>query len=228
MPSKSTLELRQQVGQLLIMGLDGTSVSTRLRLMLATLCPAGVILFKRNIAEATQIHALLREASKAVSTPMFLCVDMEGGTVDRLRDVIAPVPSVADVAVAGSKKVFRNHGRILGEEVRALGFNTDFAPDARPAIGGIEECADITDGLRRSESGDPVRARVFARNAGCKCYWLRKALPRAGRSQSRLASWPSRRSPSPGNGCGKRTCFLIASCTGSCRLSWSRMLPIRT
>ncbi len=59
---------------------------------------------------------------------MFLCVDMEGGTVDRLRDVIAPVPSVAEVALAGSKKLFRTHGRIIGAEVRALGFNTDFAP----------------------------------------------------------------------------------------------------
>jgi len=128
MPSKSSLDLRQQVGQLLIMGFDGTAVSTRLRLMLATLCPSGVILFKRNIEEPAQTHALLREAQKAASTPMFLCVDMEGGTVDRLRDVIAPVPPVADVAAAGSKKLFRKHGRIIGAEVRALGFNTDFAP----------------------------------------------------------------------------------------------------
>jgi beta-N-acetylhexosaminidase len=128
MPSKSTLELRQQVGQLLIMGFDGTALSARLRTMLATLCPGGVILFKRNIEEAAQTHALLREMRKAPSTPMFLCVDMEGGTVDRLREVIAPVPSVAEVAAAGSKKLFHKHGRIIGEEVRALGFNTDFAP----------------------------------------------------------------------------------------------------
>src|SRR5208283_4275681 len=128
MPSRSSFELLQQVGQLLIMGFDLTSVSARLRLMLATFCPSGIILFKRNIEEAAQTHALLREAQKAVSTPMFLCVDMEGGTVDRLRDVIAPVPSVAEVASAGSKKLFRKHGQIIGAEVRALGFNTDFAP----------------------------------------------------------------------------------------------------
>ncbi|MGO9515671.1 MAG: beta-N-acetylhexosaminidase [Candidatus Korobacteraceae bacterium] len=128
MPSKSSLDLRQQVGQLLIMGFDGTSLSTRLRLTLATLCPSGTILFKRNIDEPAQTHALLREAQKTASTPMFLCVDMEGGTVDRLRDMVAPVPSVAEVAAAGSKKLFPKHGRIIGEEVRALGFNTDFAP----------------------------------------------------------------------------------------------------
>ena len=128
MPSKSSLDLRQQVGQLLVMGFAGTDLSSRLRTLLGTLCPAGVILFKRNIEAPAQTCALLRDLRKAASTPMFLCVDMEGGTVDRLRDVITPVPSVAEVAALGSRKLFRKHGRIIGEEVRALGFNTDFAP----------------------------------------------------------------------------------------------------
>jgi len=128
MRSKSTLELRQRVGQLLIMGFDGTTVSARLRLMLATLCPGGIILFKRNIEGAVQTHVLLSATQKAATTRMFLCVDMEGGMVDRLRNVIAPVPSVAEVVAAGSKKLCRAHGRLLGEEVHALGFNTDFAP----------------------------------------------------------------------------------------------------
>ncbi|MGB8885127.1 MAG: beta-N-acetylhexosaminidase [Candidatus Korobacteraceae bacterium] len=128
MASKNSLKLRRQVGQLLIMGFDGTEMSSRLRVMLETLRPAGIILFKRNIEHAEQTHALLREAQKLSATPMFLCVDMEGGTVDRLRDVIAPMPSVAEVAASGSRTLFRKHGRLIGEEVRALGFNTDFAP----------------------------------------------------------------------------------------------------
>src|SRR5271157_357246 len=158
MPTKSSLELRQRVGQLLIMGCDGTTLSSRLRLMLATLSPSGVILFKRNIEEAAQTHALLREAQKVVSTPMFLCVDMEGGTVDRLRDAIAPVPSVAEVAAAGSKKLFRKHGRIIGEEVRALGFNTDFAPvlDLR-----FEASKSVL--TSRTVSPDPQKTIAYAR-----------------------------------------------------------------
>jgi beta-N-acetylhexosaminidase len=128
MPSKRSLELRRQVGQLLIMGFEGTTMSQRLRVMLETFQPGGIILFKRNLEDAEQIHALLSEAQRASARPTFLCVDMEGGTVDRLREVIAPVPSVAAVVAAGSKKLFRKHGRLLGEEVRALGFNTDFAP----------------------------------------------------------------------------------------------------
>jgi beta-N-acetylhexosaminidase len=128
MPSKSSLKLRHQVGQLLIMGFDGTAMSSRLRVMFDTLRPGGIILFKRNIHDAEQTHALLHDAQRRAATPMFLCIDMEGGTVDRLRDAIAPVPSVAEVAAAGSKKLFRKHGRLIGEEVRSLGFNTNFAP----------------------------------------------------------------------------------------------------
>ena len=128
MASKKSLELRRQVGQLLIMGFDGTEMSSRLRVMLDKLRPAGIILFQRNLEHAEQTHALLSESQKLSATPLFLCVDMEGGTVDRLRDVIAPAPSVAEVAATGSKDLFRKHGRLIGEEVRALGFNTDFAP----------------------------------------------------------------------------------------------------
>jgi beta-N-acetylhexosaminidase len=59
---------------------------------------------------------------------MFLCVDLEGGTVDRLKKVIAPAPSVERVFATGDRKLWRMHGQILGLEARALGFNTDFAP----------------------------------------------------------------------------------------------------
>ena len=158
MPTKASLELRQQVGQLLIMGFDGTTLSSRLRLMLATLCPSGVILFKRNVEEAEQTHALLREMQKSVSTPMFRCVDMEGGTVDRLRDVIAPAPSVAEVVAAGSKKLFRKHGRIIGEEVRALAFNTDFAPV-------LDLQFEASKGVltSRTVSPDPAKTIAYAR-----------------------------------------------------------------
>jgi beta-N-acetylhexosaminidase len=158
MPSQSSLDLRQQVGQLLIMGFEGTGISARLRTMLATLCPGGIILFKRNIEEPTQTHALLREARKAASTPMFMCVDMEGGTVDRLRDVIAPVSSVAQVAAAGSRTLFCKHGRIIGAEARALGFNTDFAPvlDLR-----FEASRNVL--TSRTVSADPKETIAYAR-----------------------------------------------------------------
>ena len=128
MPRAKTSDLRQLAGHTLIMGFDGTEMSDRVRNRLGEIQPAGVILFARNIAGTQQTHALLRACRDLVETPPFLCVDMEGGLVDRLKNVVAPAPSVESVATSGDPKLFRKHGRIIGETVRALGFNTDFAP----------------------------------------------------------------------------------------------------
>jgi beta-N-acetylhexosaminidase len=128
MPKTIKLDLRQQVGQLLIMGFDGLALDNKLRITLSALQPGGVILFLRNIESATQTWNLLRECQSSVRCPMFLCVDMEGGNVDRLKNVIAPVPAAQSVFATGNPRLFRMHGNILGLEVRALGFNTDFAP----------------------------------------------------------------------------------------------------
>jgi beta-N-acetylhexosaminidase len=131
----------------MIMGFDGADLSARLRTMLATFEPGGVILFKRNIAEAAQTHSLLRQIQKTSTYPLFRCVDMEGGTVDRFRDVIAPIPSAYDVARTGSAKLFRKHGKLIGSQLRSLGFNTDFAP-----------CVD----LRLPESVAPMGSRTVS------------------------------------------------------------------
>ena len=120
--------LRQQAGQLLIMGLEGQALSGKLRSTLKALQPGGVILFARNIESPVQTWKLLRDCQSAVDRPLFLCVDMEGGTVDRLKKVIAPAPSVENVFATGMAKLFRLHGNIIGLEARALGFNTDFGP----------------------------------------------------------------------------------------------------
>jgi beta-N-acetylhexosaminidase len=116
------------LGQLLIVGFDGTEMTPRLSSLLKRLQPAGVILFARNIKTAEQTWRLLRDCQKCVSTPLFTCVDLEGGIVDRFREVLGPAPSAADVFATGDRKLFRKHGQIIGENCRALGFNTDFAP----------------------------------------------------------------------------------------------------
>jgi beta-N-acetylhexosaminidase len=121
-------DIRAQAGQLLIMGFDATAPTGTLRALLAAMQPGGIILFRRNIVSAEQTWELLRGCREVVSTPMFLCVDMEGGTVDRLKDAIAAAPSAAHVFATEKSKLFRTHGRLIGEEVRTLGFNTDFAP----------------------------------------------------------------------------------------------------
>jgi beta-N-acetylhexosaminidase len=121
-------ELHESPGRLLIIGFDGTEMSRRLSSLLREIQPAGVILFARNIKSPGQTSQLLRECQKCVTTPVFTCVDLEGGTVDRFRDALGATPSASDVFATGDRKLYRKHGRIIGENCRALGFNVDFAP----------------------------------------------------------------------------------------------------
>ena len=122
------MDLRTLAGQLLTLGFEGTEVSSGLRSTLKTLKPGGIILFSRNIETPRQTHALVKAAQKEADVPLFRCVDMEGGTVDRLKNVIGPSPSVQEVVGAEFRPFYREHGRLIGAEVSALGFNVDFAP----------------------------------------------------------------------------------------------------
>lgn len=158
MAKTTKLELRQQVGQLLIMGYDGLEVDSRLRTTLNTLQPGGVILFARNITSPQQTWRLLKDSQATTRVPMFLCVDLEGGTVDRLKNVIAPVPSVRQVFSSGERKLFRMHGHILGLEARALGFNTDFTPVFDLGLAPSEKVLGS-----RTASPDPADVIAYAR-----------------------------------------------------------------
>ncbi len=130
---KSPSNLHRSIGQLLIMGFDGTEMSPRLAALLTRMQPAGVILFARNITGGEQTYKLLKDCQACVSTPLFTAVDMEGGRVDRFRNVIGRSPSAADVFATHDRELFRQHGKVIGEACRTLGFNTDFQPNIFPA-----------------------------------------------------------------------------------------------
>lgn len=165
MRKKTELSVDASIGQLLIIGFDGTEMSPSLASLLTRLQPAGVILFARNITGGEQTCNLLKECQGCVSTPLFTCVDMEGGRVDRFRNVTGSSPSAADVFASGDRKLFRKHGRVIGDSCRTLGFNTDFAPVVDLALE-----ASKTVMSSRAVSANPKEVVVYAREflAGLK------------------------------------------------------------
>ncbi|MES2219805.1 MAG: beta-N-acetylhexosaminidase [Acidobacteriota bacterium] len=124
---KSTA-LRHRVGSLLIVGVETTSLSALETAWLHSLQPSGIILFRRNIETPTQLHSLWQRASDALSAPFFRCVDLEGGAVDRLRDLVGPTPSAAEIAATRRPAITRESGALVGRMLHALGFNLDLAP----------------------------------------------------------------------------------------------------
>ncbi|MGO9323074.1 MAG: beta-N-acetylhexosaminidase [Terracidiphilus sp.] len=128
----SARTLREAAGSLLVVGLEGTELTALERAWLKLLRPAGIILFRRNIENAKQTRALLAEAVKFCAPYCARFVDVEGGTVDRLRDALAPIPPVEAVARAarasGRSGVAREHGELIARVVKAFGFNSPLAP----------------------------------------------------------------------------------------------------
>ncbi|MFP5227297.1 MAG: beta-N-acetylhexosaminidase [Acidobacteriota bacterium] len=151
MPRRRHVDLAEQAGQILIAGLASTSISSEERGWLRRIRPGGVILFRRNIEDGPQIASLLREADLSGTTPLFRCIDIEGGLVDRLRDLLHPMPSPAAVFATGKRSLFRQHGWLVAREARALGFNAVFAP--------------VLD-LALPESAPVMRTRVVAAEPG--------------------------------------------------------------
>jgi beta-N-acetylhexosaminidase len=121
-----TDSLRRAAGSLLVVGLARTELTALERAWLKLVRPAGVILFKRNIADARQTRALLQEASGLCAAHAFRCVDVEGGTVDRLRDALAPMPSAQAVGRA----------MLANKELRFPTLSQDARKDGAPGVGG--------------------------------------------------------------------------------------------
>jgi beta-N-acetylhexosaminidase len=124
--------LREAVGSLIVAGLNATELTGLERAWLKLVRPAGIILFRRNIADARQTRALLAEAQTYCAPHAARFVDLEGGTVDRLRDALAPMPAAQSVARAaqssGRLALAREHGELIARAVQAFGFNSTLAP----------------------------------------------------------------------------------------------------
>jgi beta-N-acetylhexosaminidase len=127
-----TISLRQAAGELLVVGLGGTELTGLERAWLKLVRPGGVILFKRNIVDVAQTRALLDEATGVCAPRCVRCVDVEGGTVNRLRDALAPLPSAQAVGAAmrdlHKPTLAREFGELIARAVKVFGFNTTLAP----------------------------------------------------------------------------------------------------
>ena len=107
------------------MGIDESAWNQELEEFLRRIRPGGVIFFHHNIQTAQQFRELVNKVREAMEITPFLALDLEGGRVDRLRDVLASLPAARDVAKAGFGEAM---GRMAGRELAAFSLNVDFAP----------------------------------------------------------------------------------------------------
>jgi beta-N-acetylhexosaminidase len=125
------LNLRQKVGQLLIIGYQGSTMEEGLRESMKDVRPGGLIVFSRNILSARQISDLNIDAQKLSQKfsrlPLLIGTDQEGGNVIRIKTAY-PLPSSLAFGDAGDPELVERAGKATGDLMKSLGFNMNFAP----------------------------------------------------------------------------------------------------
>lgn len=125
--------MRHDIGQQLIIGLQGTSLSSDEAKFIVDNNIGGVILFKRNVESPEQVRNLSAEIQALRhrmpnKAPLFISIDMEGGRVHRLRPPFTQWPALAHVGKLDSTSVAFRFAQAMGDELRAVGINLDYAP----------------------------------------------------------------------------------------------------
>ena len=125
------MSLDEKIGQLLVFGFSGTSLDQGTTEMLDRYKPGGLIIMGENVKSAGQLLELVNSL-KAVSSesgiPAFISVDEEGGRVSRMPPELKNIPSALTVGKTGNAGIAGGVGSAVAGELKAFGFNMDFAP----------------------------------------------------------------------------------------------------
>ncbi|MEX2460711.1 MAG: beta-N-acetylhexosaminidase [Paenibacillaceae bacterium] len=126
------MTLAEKIGQMVMMGVEGTSVSEQTKELMEQYHVGGVILYQNNISDKTQTTAFLNELkqinAKLNPIPLWLGLDQEGGRVNRMPANYTKLPTNRAIGKINNLDFSRKIGDILGKELQSVGFNMDFAP----------------------------------------------------------------------------------------------------
>jgi beta-N-acetylhexosaminidase len=125
--TQSTSAPRDSVLARFMLGFDGRSLPADLAEYLAAGL-AGVALYARNFASATELRELTAAIRRAAGRPVLIGIDQEGGTRFALREPFTEWPSAAELGALNDPETVEQVARAMAVELRAVGCNVNFAP----------------------------------------------------------------------------------------------------
>jgi beta-N-acetylhexosaminidase len=117
-----------------IIGIEALALTADDRRRLLHPSVGGVILFSRNFADTAQLHALTASIAALRTPALLVCVDHEGGRVQRFREGFTAIPPMRtlgewwDRDVAGAAAEAHRLGVVIAQELRAAGIDFSFTP----------------------------------------------------------------------------------------------------
>lgn len=140
------MSLEQKVGQLFVTYVNGQAADVPLPKnqtdfgvattadMVRKYQPGGVIYFNNssrdNIDTPKQVAQFSNGLQKASKIPLLVSIDQEMGVVTRIGPPATQLPGNMALGAGRSTKDAEEAARITGQELRAMGINQNFAPDA--------------------------------------------------------------------------------------------------
>lgn len=119
---------------MLVIGVAGTELTAQERDWLQHDGCAGVVLFTRNFASRDQIAELSQSIRNAAPRPQLICVDQEGGRVQRFREGYSHLPPLEGFGALYAQDPHRalelaeQHAWLMASEIKASGVDLSFAP----------------------------------------------------------------------------------------------------
>ncbi len=125
--------LEELVGQLFMVGFEGTRFNSDLSFFLKKLHVGGIILFKRNVQDPFQLADLSRELQEKAleysSVPLLIAIDQEGGTVARLGPPFTQFESQSAMASSDDPEgKIRHFAQTEARELKLVGINMNLTP----------------------------------------------------------------------------------------------------
>ncbi|MGQ9920287.1 MAG: beta-N-acetylhexosaminidase [Desulfobacca sp.] len=161
------MELADLIGQKLVLGIPGTSLTPEIIQHFRDLRAGGLILYRRNFVSPSQVRALITVLEEALGRRLLVLVDHEGGRVIMFGAGVTVFPDNLAVGTAGQVAYARQQGEIEARELRRLGVDVNLAP----VLDVLTEAYSPNIGIR-SYGQDPQKvaalgcARLAAMQAG--------------------------------------------------------------
>lgn len=125
------MTLKEKIGQLLIVGFHGGEYNDSLDELIQEYSIGNIILFTRNIKNIKQLHQLNetihRKIAKKTGIMPFISIDQEGGMVTRIMEEATFFPGAMSIGATSVNNAYIS-GKMMGEELAALGINLNLAP----------------------------------------------------------------------------------------------------
>ncbi|MDT8408177.1 MAG: beta-N-acetylhexosaminidase [Wenzhouxiangellaceae bacterium] len=118
----------------LVVGIDGLSLNEASRQTLQHPAVVGVILFSRNYQAPAQLRQLCEQIRGLKDPRLLICVDQEGGRVQRLKEGFTALPALGVLGRWYGSHPERaldlayRHGRVMAAEVLGHGIDLSLAP----------------------------------------------------------------------------------------------------